>query len=64
MLLTSTAKWFVVDPRRVPTTAWYSPDSQHKYFTYQVEDLERFFAGEPLQHELTERMVEIRNGRL
>ena len=47
-----------------PHVAWYSPDSLHKYFTYQVEDLERFFAGQPLHHELTARMVEIRNGRL
>ena len=47
-----------------PHVAWYAPDSLHKYFTMVAEDFERLFKGEPLQHEVTARMVDIRNGRL
>ena len=47
-----------------PHVAWYSPDSLHKYFTMMAEDFERYFRGEPLQHHVTARMVDIRNGRI
>lgn len=47
-----------------PHIAWYSPDTAHRYFGYTALEFERFFRGEPLQFQLTRRMVDIRNGRM
>lgn len=47
-----------------PHIAWYSPDTAHRYFGYTAREFERFFRGEPLEFQLTRRMVDIRNGQL
>tara|TARA_Y100000588_G_C14079014_1_gene849301 strand:- start:44 stop:1060 length:1017 start_codon:yes stop_codon:yes gene_type:complete len=47
-----------------PHIAWYSPNSFTRYFASMAQEFERFFKGEPLQYELTRRMVDIRNGQL
>jgi phosphoglycerate dehydrogenase-like enzyme len=47
-----------------PHIAWYAPNAFHRYFSYLAEEFERFFRGEALRYELTERMVDIRMGRL
>lgn len=45
-----------------PHVAWYAPNTLHRYFDLAAREVERFFRGEPLQYELTPRMVAIRNG--
>lgn len=45
-----------------PHIAWCDPAAQGRYFGTMVVEFERFFRGEPLQYELTQRMVDIRNG--
>jgi D-3-phosphoglycerate dehydrogenase / 2-oxoglutarate reductase len=47
-----------------PHIAWNAPNAKHRYFGYAVEELERYFAGQPLRFELTRRMVDIRHGRV
>lgn len=47
-----------------PHIAWHAQNAFPRYLGYTAGDLARFFRGEPLQHELTERMVDIRQGRL
>lgn len=47
-----------------PHIAWYAPNALHRYFAIAVDEVERFFRGEPLQYELTQRMVDIRHGRV
>ena len=47
-----------------PHIAWYAPNVFHRYFSCMTLEFERFFTGEPLQHELTRRMVDIRHGRI
>ncbi|MBT4501339.1 MAG: hypothetical protein HOC74_26645 [Gemmatimonadetes bacterium] len=47
-----------------PHIAWYAPHVFHRYFSCMALEFERFFTGQPLQSELTQRMVDIRNGRL
>ena len=47
-----------------PHIAWYAPNLFHRYFTCMALEFERFFTGQPLQHELTRRMVDIRHGRI
>lgn len=46
-----------------PHIAWRAQNAFHRYYGYTAADFLRFFRGEPLQHELTDRMVEIRQGR-
>ncbi len=46
-----------------PHIAWHAQNAFHRYYGYTVQDFLRFFAGQPLQHELTARMVDIRHGR-
>lgn len=47
-----------------PHIAWYAPNGFHRYFSTMAEEFARYFRGEDLQQELTQRMVDIRNGRL
>jgi phosphoglycerate dehydrogenase-like enzyme len=47
-----------------PHIAWYAPNALHRCFAHTVQEFERFFNGEPLQYELTRRMVDIRHGRI
>jgi phosphoglycerate dehydrogenase-like enzyme len=47
-----------------PHIAWYAPNVFHRYFRNTALDFERFFKGEPLHHELTRRMTDIRHGRV
>ncbi len=47
-----------------PHIAWYAPHAFHRYFTTMVDQFVLFARGEPLQFELTQRMVDIRHGRL
>ncbi len=47
-----------------PHIAWCAPHAFRRYFSYTALEFERFFSGQPLQYELTRRMVDIRNGRL
>jgi D-3-phosphoglycerate dehydrogenase len=47
-----------------PHIAWHAPNARHRYFAFAVEELERFFTGQPLRFELTRRMVDIRHGRM
>ena len=47
-----------------PHIAWYAPNVFHRYFQNTALDFERFFKGEPLHHQLTRRMADIRHGRL
>ena len=46
-----------------PHIAWYAPESLHRYFATMVDDFIRFLNDEPLQFELTARIVDIRHGR-
>ena len=47
-----------------PHIAWYAPNALSRYFSTMALDFERFFKGEPLQYELTQRMVDIRGGKI
>lgn len=47
-----------------PHIAWCAPHAFTRYFSTMAQEFERFFKGEPLQYELTLRMVDIRHGRL
>ena len=47
-----------------PHIAWCDPEAQGRYFGTMVLEFERFFRGEPLQYELTQRMVDIRGGKI
>lgn len=47
-----------------PHIAWCAPHAYRRYFSYTALEFERFFSGQPLQYELTRRMVDIRNGRI
>lgn len=47
-----------------PHIAWYAPDVFHRYFGTMVTEFVRFFRGEPLQHELTQHLMDVRHGRL
>ena len=46
-----------------PHIAWHAQNAFHRYYAYTAQDFVRFFRDEPLQHELTARMVDIRHGR-
>lgn len=46
-----------------PHIAWRAQNAFHRYYGYTAADFLRFFRGQPLEHELTSRMVEIRHGR-
>jgi D-3-phosphoglycerate dehydrogenase / 2-oxoglutarate reductase len=45
-----------------PHIAWHAPNALHRYFEFAAQEVERFFRGETLEYELTERMVAIRHG--
>ena len=47
-----------------PHIAWYAPETFGRYFSVMVDEFVRFFTGEVLRFELTERMVDIRHGRI
>ncbi|MBT3343631.1 MAG: hypothetical protein HN712_08325 [Gemmatimonadetes bacterium] len=47
-----------------PHIAWYAPHAFHRYFASMVDEFVRHAGGEPLRFELTQRMVDIRHGRL
>ena len=47
-----------------PHIAWHAPNALHRYFATMAEDFMRFFRGQELRYELTQRMVDIRNGRM
>lgn len=47
-----------------PHIAWYAPNALHRYFSTMAAEFERHFTGEPLQYELTRRMVDIRQGEI
>jgi D-3-phosphoglycerate dehydrogenase len=47
-----------------PHIAWYAPNALDRYFRLTAQEFARFFDGEPLQYELTRRMVEIRHSRI
>jgi phosphoglycerate dehydrogenase-like enzyme len=47
-----------------PHIAWYAPNALHRYFSFTAQEFERFFKGEKLQYELTQRMVDIRRGNI
>jgi phosphoglycerate dehydrogenase-like enzyme len=47
-----------------PHIAWYAPHAFHRYFSSMVEQFVRYGRGESLQFELTQRMVDIRHGRV
>jgi phosphoglycerate dehydrogenase-like enzyme len=47
-----------------PHIAWYAPNAFSRYFGSMVDEFVRFFTGQPLEHELTPRLVDIRHGRL
>jgi len=47
-----------------PHIAWCASHAYHRYFAYTALEFERFFDGQPLQYELTRRMVDIRSGRI
>ena len=47
-----------------PHIAWYAPHALHRNLTDMALEFERFFRGEPLQYELTRRLVDIRKGKL
>ncbi|MSR84814.1 MAG: hypothetical protein EXS58_18180 [Candidatus Latescibacteria bacterium] len=47
-----------------PHIAWCAPHAFSRYFSTMAGEFERFFKGEPLQYELTLRMVDIRHGRV
>ena len=47
-----------------PHIAWCAPHAYRRYFLSMAVEFERFFNGQPLQYELTRRMVDIRNGRI
>ncbi|MBI2503448.1 MAG: hypothetical protein HYW07_09505 [Candidatus Latescibacteria bacterium] len=47
-----------------PHIAWCAPHAFSRYFQTMALEFERFFKGEPLQYELTLRMVDIRHGRI
>ena len=47
-----------------PHIAWHAPNALHRYFSTMALEFEHFFRGEPLQYELTHRMVDIRQGVL
>jgi D-3-phosphoglycerate dehydrogenase / 2-oxoglutarate reductase len=46
-----------------PHIAWHAQNAFHRYYGHTAEDFVRFFRDEPLHHELTPRMVDIRHGR-
>jgi phosphoglycerate dehydrogenase-like enzyme len=47
-----------------PHIAWCAPHAYPRYFGSMAEEFARFFSGQPLRYELTQRMVDIRNGRM
>jgi phosphoglycerate dehydrogenase-like enzyme len=47
-----------------PHIAWYAPNALDRTFALTAQEFARFFDGEPLQYELTRRMVEIRHSRI
>ena len=47
-----------------PHVAWYAPETFGRYFSIMVDEFVRFFSGEGLRFELTQRMVDIRHGRV
>lgn len=47
-----------------PHIAWCAPHAFGRYFETMALEFERFFTGQPLQYELTRRMVDIRHGRM
>ena len=47
-----------------PHIAWYAPHVFHRYFGSLVDEFIRFFSGDELRYELTQRMVDIRHGRM
>lgn len=46
-----------------PHIAWCAPHAFSRYFGSMAEEFARFFRGEGLRYELTQRMVDIRHGR-
>ena len=47
-----------------PHIAWYAPEALTRYYASMVEEFERFFTGQSLHYELTQRMVDIRQGQM
>jgi phosphoglycerate dehydrogenase-like enzyme len=47
-----------------PHIAWHAPNVLHRYFAFAAAEIARFFTGQPLQFELTPRMVAIRHGTI
>ncbi len=47
-----------------PHIAWYAPNALGRYFGSMADEFVRFFTGQPLQHELTPRLADIRHGRI
>ena len=47
-----------------PHIAWYAPNALHRYFSTMALEFERYFKGEPLLYELSQRMVDIRQGEI
>jgi len=46
-----------------PHIAWHAQNTFHRYYGHTAQDILRFFADQPLHHELTQRMLDIRHGR-
>jgi phosphoglycerate dehydrogenase-like enzyme len=47
-----------------PHIAWYAPNAFGRYFGSMVDEFVRYFTDQPLQHELTPRLADIRHGRI
>lgn len=47
-----------------PHIAWYAPNALRRCFASMAEEFCRYFTGQELQQGLTQRMVDIRHGRL
>jgi phosphoglycerate dehydrogenase-like enzyme len=47
-----------------PHVAWHAPDVLYRYFAFAAAEIARFFTAQPLQYELTPRMVAIRHGTI
>lgn len=46
-----------------PHIAWYAPHAMGRYFGSMADEFVRYFSGEGLRYELTQRMVDIRAGQ-
>jgi phosphoglycerate dehydrogenase-like enzyme len=47
-----------------PHVAWHTPESRARQFACAAREVERYFRGEPLEYELTPRLVDIRHGKV